>query len=244
MVALAGGAIALVACRQVLGVEDLGVSDAGEASSAEAGPGDAGTGCQALATTEACYSCCAELDGGDQSFFKDDLHACICQTECSADCPVYCQPPAAAESTDCDLCVFLGSFQPLGQCHDRAATAAEASAGTGAIYRCLAGCNVPSDDECSKLSTLRGCYDCCGGKHLAALSTLFGSPAAQACVCDAGCAGACPSYCPGGGVDVGACTRCALDSLVDGGCAATGAGLCNGDCQNMTACMQLCAQTQ
>jgi hypothetical protein len=241
LAAAAGAALALVACRQVLGVQDLGVRDGGPEGGLEGGSSGA---CSARATTEDCYSCCAELDGGDQGFFSGGLHACVCNSECSADCTNYCGPTAPADLTDCDLCVYLSAIPDAGQCHDPAAAAAQASAGANAIYRCLTTCAAPSDGECAGLTTLRGCYDCCVGKHWSSYGLLFGPPA-QACVCDAGCAASCPDYCPNSAVDQGACTRCTLGSLTDGGCAATGASLCHDpDCLAMTACMQLCAQTQ
>jgi hypothetical protein len=229
----AGAALAVVACRQVLGVQDLGVAEGGSGA------------CNALSTTEACYSCCAEMDGGDLAFFQGDLHACACNTECSADCPAFCSSPQAPpDITDCDICVYLSEFSLLGSCRDAGIAASQSSPGSKAIYDCISTCPAPSDQECAGLSTLRGCYDCCEGKHLPAADSLFSN--GRSCVCDGGCAGACPDYCTNNAAtDVGACTRCALGSLIDGGCASTGASLCtNQDCLQMVACMQLCAQAQ
>jgi hypothetical protein len=242
-VGLATLVFALVGCRQVLGVEDLGVRDGG--SSLDSGSeGGAPNACAGLPTSDGCYSCCAALDGGDVAFFAGELHTCACNTSCSVDCPVYCTPGAPGDSPGCDLCVYLLTFQPGAPCASAASTAAQASPGANAIDQCIQSCKLPTDDECAGLQTLRGCYDCCENKHLGSAS-LFASGPAQACVCDGGCAADCPSYCPSGGVDTGQCTRCQLDSLTDGGCAATGASQCGGsDCAAMTACMGLCAQTQ
>ena len=234
---LGGGGLGVVACKQILGVQDLGVVDGG-------GEGQAGAQCHGLASTEACYTCCAFIDGGDLTFFSGDLHQCVCQTECSADCPIYCGPSAAGDTIDCDLCVYLSVVPFSGPCQQRAAAAGASTPGSSLIEQCLQGCSAPSDVECAGVSTLRGCYDCCEGKHPAAQAAFFGATA-QACVCGAGCAGVCPNYCPNNGTDVGVCTQCALASLLDGGCASTGAGLCTGsDCAAMTACMQQCAQPQ
>jgi hypothetical protein len=246
--ALAGAAVE-VACRQALGIQDLAVSEAGasEGGAGEGGAGDAGAAaaaCHAKTTTEDCYSCCALIDGGDLGFFHGDVHDCVCSTECADVCLTYCGPTAPADSTDCDLCVFLESFQSLGDCYQRAAAAGQATRGASTIYQCLAGCAPPSDSECASLATRDGCYDCCSGQHVAALQTLFGS-AGQACACDAGCGPVCPSYCPTSSSDTYSCTQCVLGTLIDGGCASTGAALCsNPDCKAMATCMQACAQTQ
>jgi hypothetical protein len=241
---MVSGAGAVVACRQVLGVQDLGVGEAGAETSGSSSGSPAAAACRAMTTTEGCYNCCALIDGGDQGFFKGDLHTCACNTACSNDCPTYCGPTAPGDSTDCDLCVYLESFNTQGDCYQRATTAGQGTPGATLIYQCIAGCSPPSDGECASLATRQGCYDCCALQHQAALRTLFGSPA-QACTCDAGCASLCPSYCPTSSTDTPQCTQCVLDSLVDGGCASTGAALCSSpDCQAMTTCMQQCAQGQ
>ncbi len=234
------GALGATACFPSYGV---GSSDSGPPASDGGGEVTPGA-CSTYTTTEGCYSCCSQLDGGDIGFFKGDLHACACNTECSADCPLYCGPSAPADIPDCDICVYESAFSAAGSCLDAGVAASRASAGALAIYRCIATCPPPSDSQCAQLSTLRGCYDCCEGKHPAATTELFGN-AAHDCVCDAGCAGACTQYCASPQVDQGACTRCALDSLVDGGCAGAGRTVCaSSDCKALVACMQRCVQPQ
>ena len=239
-VAMAGW-LGAAACFPSYGIGAADATPSGADAGSEAAPG----ACNAFTTTEGCYSCCSQLDGGDIGFFKGDLHACACGTECSADCPMYCGPSAPADLTDCDICVYLSAYAPSGACRDAGVAASQASAGAEAIYRCIASCPQPSDSQCAQLSTLRGCYDCCEGAHpSAATATLFGTQAHD-CVCDAGCAGMCPQYCPSSQVDQGSCTHCALDSLVDGGCAGTGQSVCtSSECQALVACMQQCKQSQ
>ncbi len=229
------GALGVSACFPSYGV---GSSDAGS----EASPSGA---CSSFTTTEGCYSCCSQIDGGDIGFFRGDLHACACNAaRCNADCPMYCGPSAPADIVDCDICVYLSAYSASGACRDAGVASSQTSAGADAIYRCIATCPPPDDSQCAGLSTLRGCYDCCEGRHSAATAELFGL-AAHDCVCDAGCAGACPNYCPSPQADQGACTRCALGSLVDGGCAGTGGSVCaSADCQALVACMLQCAQPQ
>jgi hypothetical protein len=249
-VGLAAGLVGVGACRQVLGVQDLGVAEGGHeaGSGAEAGAPEASpsAACADAGSTEGCFSCCANVPGGDQTFFKYDFHTCVCGTECSALCSAnFCTASPSSDTNDCDICAFETAFDPAGQCQQTAQTAGQANAGTQLIYDCISNCPVPSDTECAGLNTLRGCYDCCEGKHLGARSAFFGG-AGNSCACNGGgCASACPTYCGSGGVDVAACTRCALDSLVDGGCATTGASLCgSSECQQMVACMQGCMQPQ
>jgi hypothetical protein len=248
---VAGAALGAIACKQILGVEDLGVvgsdaGDAGETGAGEAGGGGAGAACQKLDGTENCYTCCALLDGGDQGFFRGTLNTCVCGAECSADCPQYC-PNGTGDIPDCDLCVFLASLVPTQPtvCADAAAQAAASSPGAAAIYECLQGCPQPTDVDCARLTTLQGCYDCCEYRHVTSRNALFGP--GHDCVCDAGgCANRCSqNYCPSMGVDTGDCTRCALDALLDGGCASLGTNLCNSaDCRQMVTCMHGCMQSQ
>jgi hypothetical protein len=230
-VTVAGG-FYVAACFPSYGV---GAADAGSEAASQGA-------CSAFTTTEGCYSCCSQLDGGDIGFFMGDLHTCACGTECRADCPMYCATSGNADIPDCDICIYFSTYSASGACRDAGVAASHASAGAEAIYRCIATCPAPSDSQCAQLSTLRGCYDCCEGKHPAATTELFGA-GPHDCVCDAGCAAPCSKYCPGLSVDQGACTRCALDSLVDGGCAGTGRSVCaSSECQAVVACMQLCAQ--
>lgn len=228
------GAFGVSACFPSYGVGSLDAGSEAPASGA----------CSSFTTTEGCYSCCSQIDGGDIGFFGGDLQTCACNTECGADCTTYCKPGAAADIVDCDICVYLSAYSSSGACRDAGVASSRTSAGAEAIYRCIAACPPPSDSQCARLSTLRGCYDCCEGKHSAAATELFGG-AAHDCVCDAGCAASCPQYCPSPQIDQGACTRCALGSLADGGCAGTGRSVCaSSDCQALVACMQQCTQPQ
>jgi hypothetical protein len=235
--ALACAAFVAAACRQVLGVSDLQV-DAGGGEAGEAAPL---SGCNNEGTTfEDCYSCCSRIDGGDPNFFLGALQPCAC-TGCMTDCPNFCDSGAGSDPPpNCDICVF-DSFRGFGSCKQQAATNG-ADGGSAVTYACIQGCPSPTSFDCSKLGTLRECYDCCEANDPSSTSMLFGAPA-QGCVCDAGCGSECSmNYCPNGQVDTAACTRCTLQSLIDGGCA--GVAPCSGACPALSQCLQSCVQAE
>jgi hypothetical protein len=234
-------AFIVAACRQVLGVSDLQVdAAAGDASGTDSGQEAQQSVCNTQgATFESCYSCCSTIDGGDPNFFRGGLQHCACSAGCLGDCPNYCDSGAGSDPPpNCDICVY-DSFRGFGSCQQQAAANGD-SGGGALVYECIRGCPTPTSNDCSNLLTSKECYDCCEANDVNSTTSLFGQ--ARSCVCDAGCAAECPSYCPSGGVDNAACTRCALQSLLDGGC--VGAASCSGNCSTLSQCLQGCTQQQ
>lgn len=245
--------LGVVACRQILGVEDLTIdggagSDGGaDGASDSGGSGDAGDAgaCRNAGTAAACFACCTAPLQQRGDFFLGAVRTCACQAElCQRACPTYCSPPSGADNSACDMCV-LSVLQPGGACED--AGAGQTCAGCAAADECLRGCPQPAGGrpECGG-SNRDECFTCCNGLY-SQLDTFY-TGAAQQCACsDAGglCTNAsgCTNYCGSPSSPELSCTECALRALTDGGpCAAVGeqSATCGTDCRSYLRCMSNC----
>jgi len=251
VVSMACAPLAVVACKQILGVSDLQVADAGAGDADAGGPGDdgsAGVGCRTGTAFEQCYTCCALIDGGDiDAFFFGGLYGCACNAangDCLPDCPSYCAGGSPDDGSSCDLC-FFDSFRDGGPgvCRGQVQTSAAANPGAALIYDCLRGCTDPTSTDCSNLATASGCITCCEANYPSETLSYFGG-SAHDCACDAGgCSGTCSIYCGAQpSADSPQCTRCAVDALADGGPCHDQEPCQTPGCTNLASCLEACQQ--